>query len=191
MGEPALKHATYEDLRAVPVHQVGELVTGELHVAPRPAGPHATVAMAVGGDRRSLVGRGRGGTGEWIFLIEAELHLGADVVIPDIAGWRRTGMAEVADVPYVELAPDWLCEVLSPSTERFDRAAKLGVSARAGVAHVWFVNPRARTVELLWCTADGWLTTAVRSGDEAMRAEPFDAVEIDLTLWWADLAPAR
>jgi Uma2 family endonuclease len=120
-------------------------------------------------------------------LIEPEIHLGADILVPDYAGWRRERMPFVTDTPYFTLAPDWICEVLSPSTERMDRADKLPIYAREGVGYAWLVNPLQRTLEVLRIESGRWLTLAVHCDDALVRAEPFDAIELELGALWADV----
>ena len=181
--------ATYDDIVALPEHQVGEILDGELHVSPRPRSRHARVA--VGLDRR--LGRpfddGIDGPGGWVILIEPELHLQDDVVVPDLAGWRRDRMPEVPDVAFFTLAPDWVCEILSPSTERFDRGRKLRIYAREGVGHAWLVQPEARTLEVMRRQGEHWLLVGVHEGDAVVRAEPFDAIELPLLPLWGGAAP--
>src|SRR5471030_1683934 len=123
--------ATYANVLAAPRHLVAKIIDGELHLSPRPTFPHARAGGELFGELREPFGRGRGGPGGWIFLLEPELHLGDEpsILVPDIAGWRRERMPVVESVPYTTLAPDWLCEVLSPSTESFDRTQKLAVYA--------------------------------------------------------------
>ena len=180
--------ATYADIEALPPNVVGELVAGELFVSPRPAGPHATASTALAMDLGSPFQRGRGGPGGWRFLIEPELHFGNDVLVPDIAGWRRERMPAPPQTVAIELAPDWLCEVLSPSTERLDRTRKLPLYARAGVRHVWLVNPVHRTLEVLRLDAGHWVLATSYGDVDRVRAEPFDAIELDLNVLWSDLA---
>jgi Uma2 family endonuclease len=84
-----------------------------------------------------------------------------------------------------ELPPDWVCEVLSPSTEMLDRAQKVPHYARAGVSHVWLLNPRARTLEVLALDGTGYRIANVSADDAAVRALPFDAIELELDLLWA------
>lgn len=188
MVEPSRRKATYQDVLDAPAHKVAEIIAGELRLSPRPAGPHAVVTSALGEELGPPFKRGRGGPGGWIILDEPELHLGEHVLVPDLAGWRRERLAVVADVPYFSLAPDWLCEVLSRSTEKMDRADKLPIYAAHGVRHVWLINPRNRTLEVLRLHEDKWLTLAVHRDDQRVRAEPFDALELDLSVLWADLA---
>jgi Uma2 family endonuclease len=182
----ATKRATYADIEALPPNVVGELVSGVLHVSPRPASPHA---RATGGAHFDLYGpydRGRGGPGGWWLLMEPELHFGQDVLIPDIAGWRRERMPQVPDTTAIELAPDWVCEALSPSTARFDRAEKMPLYARVGVRHLWLIDARLRTLEV-YRLGDGLWTQVVTLADKARaRVEPFAEIELDLSLWWLD-----
>jgi Uma2 family endonuclease len=185
---PARRRATYEDLLGVPDTKVAEILDGELVVNPRPAIPHAAVTSALGEELGPPFKRGRGGPGGWIILDEPELHLGADVLVPDLAGWRRTRMPEIPTTPAIELPPDWVCEVLSPSTAAIDRAVKLPIYSRAGVPHAWLVDPHARTLEVLERDPnDGktWRILGVWRDDAKVRAVPFDAIELDLAILWA------
>lgn len=193
MADRGRKRATYEDLLAAPPMKVAEIVDGQLIVQPRPAGPHALVTSSLGMELGGPFHRGRGGPGGWIILFEPELHLGGDILVPDLAGWRRSRMPHVTPDPYFTLAPDWICEALSPSTARLDRFRKLPIYARERVGHAWLVDPDARTLEVLRLEGERWLILGVHSPEgEAptpVRAEPFDAIELDLTALFADLAP--
>ncbi|EYF01484.1 Uma2 family endonuclease [Chondromyces apiculatus] len=136
MGPPPEKPqrpATYADLEAVPEHLVAEIIPGVLHTFPRPAGRHTKAASYLGADLITSFSRGRAGPGGWHILGEPELHLGEDVLIPDIAGWRRERMPEVPDAPFFTLPPDGVCEVLSPSTATHDRFRKMPVYAKASL----------------------------------------------------------
>lgn len=181
VGRPA----TYQDLLDLPDHVVGEILGGELHVTPRPAIRHANAGSVLGGGLNSAFHQGRGGPGGWWILDEPELHLAEDVVVPDLAGWRRERLPHLPDEAYLMLAPDWVCEILSPSTERIDRLKKLRIYAREGVAHAWLVNPEARTLEVLGLDGGRWVLLATHGDEEVVRAEPFDAVEIELGRLWA------
>jgi Uma2 family endonuclease len=119
-------------------------------------------------------------------LDEPELHLGGDVLVPDLAGWRRARMPQFPDAAAFTLAPDWVCEVLSSGTERLDRARKMPAYAREGVLHVWLLSPSARILEVYRLTGDGWLLLATHAGATCVRAEPFDAVELDLAPLWGE-----
>ena len=178
--------AAYEDLVALPSHLVGEIVDGELIASPRPAAPHAAVSSLLGGELITMFGRsGEGRPGGWAILDEPELHVVGQVMVPDIAGWRRERMPQIPDVPFFELAPDWVCEVHSPSTIALDRTKKTHHYTRAGVGHLWFLDPGPQTLEIFRLEGGGWRLVTSVAGNEKVRAEPFDAVELDLEGVWA------
>jgi Uma2 family endonuclease len=190
MGDPAKRRATYEDVLNAPPHKVAEIIDGELVLSPRPAGPHAAAATALGEELGPPFKRGRGGPGGWIILDEPEVHLLGNVLVPDLGGWRRETMGVIANEAYFTIRPDWVCEVLSPSTERYDRAAKIALYARAGVNHVWLVNPLQRTLEVLRLSSETpgqWLSLGVFQDDARVRAEPFQAFELELGILWRDV----
>jgi hypothetical protein len=188
----AEKLATYEDLLSVPEHHLGQIAGGLLHVALRPALDHAIAASTLGAELDGPFRRGKGGPfgasadkgSLWLILDAPEVHLMADVVVPDLAGWRRERLSEIPRAPFLSLAPDWVCEVLSPSTAAFDRGAKLKVYARENVAHVWLVDPAAKTLEVLVLDGPSYRIGEVFSGDRGIRAIPFDAIELDLGALW-------
>jgi Uma2 family endonuclease len=182
---PATRRATYADLQAVPAHLVAEIVDGELITSPRPAMPHANATSMLGIELGGPFRLGRGGPGGWIIIDEPELHLGAHVLVPDLAGWRRSRMPEVPSTAAVELAPDWVCEVLSPSTVRLDRVQKLPAYAGAGVQYAWLLDPLAQTLEVFRLTGGAWTLLGAHGGEEKVRAEPFEVFELDLALLWA------
>ncbi len=177
--------ATYADIEALPEHVVGEILDGELVVSPRPASPHAIAASRLGVELGGPFHRGKGGPGGWVILDEPELHFGPQVMVPDLAAWRRERMPEVPDVAFFELPPDWLCEVLSPATARVDRSRKMRHYARAAVQHVWLVDPLATTLEVYRLDGDGWRLLDVHDGEAKVRPEPFEAVELDLADLWS------
>jgi Uma2 family endonuclease len=148
-------------------------------------------ASVLGSELGGPFHRGRGGPGGWWIVDEPELHFGQDIVVPDLAGWRRERLPEFPTTAFFTLPPDWLCEVLSPSTERLDRARKLGVYAREGVGHVWLINPEARTVEVYHRSDRHWLLVATHSSDDRVRATPFDAIELDLLPLWGEERPPQ
>jgi Uma2 family endonuclease len=181
-----MKPATYEDVLNAPENKVAEILDGELVLSPRPGPRHGVAQSRL---LRRLGGpfdEGEGGPGGWWILVEPELHLGDYVLVPDIGGWRRERMPTIPDAPFFSLAPDWVCEVLSPSTERIDRGKKLRIYAEAGVAHAWLVNPVERTLEVLRLRDRAWTIVAVFTGSEAVRAEPFDAIELALGALWIE-----
>ncbi|MBA3461852.1 MAG: Uma2 family endonuclease [Deltaproteobacteria bacterium] len=189
VGAPKKRRATYQDVLDAPEHLVAEIIDGDLRLSPRPAGPHTAAHSRLGVLLGAPFDLGQGGPGGWIILVEPELHFDDDIVVPDLAGWRRERLPFVDDVAYFTLAPDWACEVLSPSTKVHDRAEKLPIYARAGIKHVWFVNAPIRTLEILRLHEGKWLIVDIHRGDVKVRAEPFDAIELDLAVLWANLAP--
>ena len=122
--------ATYQDVLDAPAHQVAEIINGTLHTHPRPAPAHGEASTHLAGELVPPFGRGRGGPGGWRIHFEPELHLGDDILVPDLAGWRRERMPELPGTAYFTLAPDWACEVLSPSTRRVDLQEKRPAYAR-------------------------------------------------------------
>jgi Uma2 family endonuclease len=182
---PFDRPATYDDLVKLPDNLVAEIVDGELHASPRPAPAHAVAGSILGGWLVPPFHGGRGGPGGWWILDEPELHLGQDVLVPDLAGWKRGRMPDKPETAYFPLAPDWVCEVLSPSTAQIDRARKLAIYARERVAHAWLVDPLAFTLEVYRLEGVHWLLLATHAGKEAVRAEPFDDIEIELASLWA------
>ncbi len=192
MGHPAEKlyPATYADLEAVPPNQVAELIQGTLYVFPRPAPRHARASSKLGSFLVPPFDEGDGGPGGWWILDEPELHLGEDTLVPDLAGWRVERMPELPETAFFGLAPDWVCEVASPSTAAIDRAKKMPVYAREGVRHIWIVDPIERLLEVFACTPEGrWLLLGVHYDDAKVRAEPFDAIELDLSKLWNKPSP--
>ncbi|HEX8441046.1 Uma2 family endonuclease [Archangium sp.] len=180
------RKATYADLEAVPPHQVAELVDGELYVSPRPASLHAVATSELFGELRGPFGRGQGGPGGWRLLFEPELHLGEDVLVPDIAGWRRERMPKMPRVVGFTLAPDWVCEVLSPSTVKLDREKKMKVYAREGVRHLWLVDPLRQELEVYGLEGSRWKPRGTHTGQDQVRAEPFEALSLELALLWEE-----
>jgi Uma2 family endonuclease len=190
MAARTRERATYEDLLKVPDHLVAELVDGDLNTSPRPGGIHARFASAIGMDVGSAYDRGRGGPGGWWILDEPELHLGGSVLVPDLAGWRRERMPVIPKDHVFAIPPDWVCEVLSPSTRQFDVRRKLPVYAAHEVTNAWLVDPEARTLEVFRLENSRWSMVAVFGGNEIARAEPFDAIDIDLpSIWGAEPEP--
>ena len=183
-GIPRLRPATYEDLVSLPDDVVGQILDGELFATPRPAFDHQRVATVLGSDLTAPFDLGRGGPGGWWFLAEPELHLGEHVVVPDIAGWRRERMPVPPRAPFSTLSPDWVCEVLSPSTAGTDRIRKLRIYAEQGVGHAWLVDPVLETLEVFRQRDNGWFLVLAAGGDEVVRAEPFEAIEIELKDLW-------
>ena len=185
MGEPAKRPATYEDLCALPGHLVGEIINGMLHANPRPALRHARASSRLGAALDGPFDRGHGGPGGWIILDEPELHFHGEVYVPDLAGWRRERMPEMPHTAACELAPDWVCEVLSPKTAVLDRSEKLPGYAREGVAFAWLVDPILETLEAYVLEREHWLLLGTWTGNAKVRVTPFAELELDLSALWA------
>lgn len=186
MADPR-RRATYDDLVKVPEHLVAEIVDGELFTSPRPASPHARAASALVSDLFGPFDRPPGGAGEpggWWILAEPELHLGPDVIVPDLAGWRRDRMPVLPKVAAFQQPPDWACEVVSPATGALDRGRKMHVYSRERVGHLWIVDPILRTLEAYRLEGERWVVASTHGSDERVRAEPFEAIEVDLGRWW-------
>ncbi len=179
------REATYEDLLAVPDHRVAELIGGELVTSPRPARAHARAGTAIIQDLRDYDGPVRPGRpGGWWISYEPELHLGRDVLVPDLTGWRLEGLSELTDAAHWTQAPDWICEILSPRQESRDRVRKMPIYAREGVGYAWLVDPIERLVEVYRLVDGAWLLLGVHEGDAPVRLAPFEALELDLSRWW-------
>ncbi len=188
----ARKLPSYADIEALPEGLNGEILGGELVVSPRPAPRHTAAASALGARLDGFSFDGDGPRG-WRILDEPELHLDADpdypVVIPDLAGWRIENMPELPDEVGIQIVPDWICEILSPSTRVHDRVRKLPFYARAGVSHAWLIDPAAFMLEVYRREGPRWVLLATHAHDAVVRAEPFDAIELPLVRLWGGRKP--
>ena len=182
------RRATYQDVLDAPLHKVAEVIAGTLHTHPRPAARHAWASSILGGSLVNPFSRGSGGPGGWWIVFEPELHLGEDIAVPDLAGWRRETMPEYPDAAYFTVAPDWVCEVLSPSTRRLDQGGKRDLYAREGVRHLWFVDPDARTLEAFELREVHWLLLTTLVEDAPVSLPPFEAITFPLDALWPDAA---
>ena len=178
--------ATYEDLRQVPAHLIAEIIDGDLYATPRPAPKHTNASSVLGVQIGGPFHLGRDGPGGWWILDEPELHVGGDILVPDLAGWRRHRLPGLPDTAAFTLAPDWVCEIVSASTEALDRGKKLAIYAREAVPHFWIINPDNQTLEIYALAAGRWTVAGTHVGDVLVRAEPFEAIELDLSALWTD-----
>lgn len=182
--------ATYAELAKLPDHVVGELISGELFVSPRPSLVHASIETAIA-MQLAPVDRGQRGTqGRWRILVEPELHLGKDVLVPDLAGWRIQRMPELPNEAHTSITPDWICEVTSPATARVDHRYKLPRYAKAGVGHAWMVNPPHRSIHVLRLSGRKWMLVEAVTHDDRGVIEPFEEIEVDLARVWPDELPS-
>ena len=184
MSQPAQRPASYEDLLDLPAHLVGEIINGRLVSHPRPAPKHARASSILGVEVGGPYDKGSGGPGGWWILDEPEVHLEEQVLVPDLAGWRRERMPSLPQKAWFELAPDWVCEILSPATARNDRVEKLPIYAAFGVSHVWLIDPELRTLEAFENREGRWLLLGGFEGQDRVSVAPFDAVGIELGLLW-------
>lgn len=191
MFKQRTRPATYADIEALPAHVVGQIVYGILHAHPRPAPRHGVAAMRLGAQIEPGYGQGTGAPGGWIFMVEPELRLGSHIVVADIAGWRRDRLIPFPDTAYIETPPDWIAEILSPSTQALDRTDKLAIYAEYGVGHCWYVDPNAETLEVFALTGEKWLLATAFKNDDPVTAPPFATHTFALgVLWVRDLPPS-
>lgn len=184
MDQPALREAQYEDLFDLPDNLIGEILNGQLITQPRPAPKHARASSIIGGELVPPYDQGRSGPGGWWILFEPELHLGRHIMVPDLAGWRRERMPSFPDEAYFTLAPDWVCEVLSPGTARTDRVVKMPIYAQQGVQWLWLVEPILHTLEVFRLHESHWLLEAAWQEADEVRAPPFDGIAFSLGGLW-------
>jgi Uma2 family endonuclease len=189
MAEPAedRRRSLYQAYLDLPPHQHGEIIRGTLYVMPRPAPRHTNASSALGIELGGPFQRGRGGPGGWWILDEPELHLiELEPIVPDLGGWRVERMPDLPETAHFSIVPDWVCEVLSKSTETIDRTEKLPLYAERGVQHVWLVDPIAKTLEVHARPHDGrWSEVRIHQGDVKVRAAPFEAIELELAALWS------
>lgn len=194
MVQPVVKRRSFDELwealLLVPEGKVGEIVDGEIVETPRPDHPHVGALSDLGFLLGASFKFGIGGPGGWVILHEPGIRFGDDMRIPDLAGWRRERFVAPRSGPYV-VVPDWICEGLSPSTARSDRTEKLPLYARHGVRHVWLLDAVVQTLEIYRLEVDHWILVATHGANAKVRAEPFDAVELDLALVWGPPQPAE
>lgn len=180
------KPATYEDIEELPLGWVGELLEDELYAHPRPAWSHMEAMNALSAHLFTHFQQGKGSLGGWWLGVEPELHFGRDVLVPDLAGWRRERRPHppTRSGHFTTVSPDWVCEVLSPSTARVDRGRKMQIYFREGVSRAWLVDPRKCTLEVYARARAGWGLVTTYTGNVTVRAEPYDVVPLDLSLLW-------
>ena len=188
VGDPSRRRATYQDVLDAPENMVAEVLDGELHLMPRPRRKHTRNASALGSFLVTAFDFGLNGPGGWTILVEPEIHLGAepDILVPDLAGWREGRLVDREDLdePFITVVPDWLCEVLSPGTRRIDRMKKMPIYAREKVSHVWLADPEEHSIEVFRYAGTGFALVGTYGGEDPIRAEPFEAVEIPPAFVW-------
>ena len=187
MPKSVIKFATYEDLHGIPDNMIGEIVDGELIVTPRPSRKHGLAATVLGSRLTPPYYFGEsGGPGGWVFIIEPEISFGANIIVPDLAGWRRDKFPEHEDHNWISVAPDWVCEIISPSTAKVDKADKLPIYAKHGVSHLWLIDPDVKTLDVFRLESGKWLFLGTSAENDCIRAEPFLDIEIALGDLWLE-----
>ena len=193
MGKKAVVSATqlpepasYQDVLDAPPHKVAEIIDGTLHMNPRPAPRHAWASSGISSRIGTPYNYGDSGPGGWWIIFEPELHLGEDILVPDRAGWRRERMPNYPETAYFTLVPDWVCEVLSPSTRAIDQGRKRDIYAREGVAYLWFVDPDVRTLEAFELREGQWVLLKTLTDNDSVSLPPFDAISFNLGDLWPD-----
>lgn len=184
MLNPAIKLATYQDIIDLPENIVGEIINGQLETHPRPAPKHAAASSSIGAELVPPFQKGRNGPGGWWIIDEPECHLGRDVLVPDLAGWRRQRMPTLPATAWFDLVPDWICEVLSPSTARLDRTVKMSIYARLGVTYLWLIDPILQTLEAYELHDQRWLLNGSYADDQQIAVTPFGAHTFSLSDLW-------
>jgi Uma2 family endonuclease len=186
MARAAREQTLYAALEALPERLTGEILEGQLYTQPRPTAPHVSAVSSLAMELGGPYSRGRGGPGGWWILVEPELHFvrDAEVAVPDLAGWRRERMPRMPEDHRIEIVPDWVCEVLSPSTRSKDREIKLPLYAKRGVRYAWLLDPRARTLEAFALERGGWTPLAMLAAADTVALEPFAAARFVLESLW-------
>lgn len=177
---------TYQALLDLPENLIGEMINGELHTQPRPSPRHALATSSLGGELDGPYFKGQGGPGGWWIIDEPEIHVGGDIIVPDISGWKKDRMPKLPETAYFELAPDWVCEVLSQSTARKDRIVKMPMYAKYNVAHLWLIDPLIKTLEVYLLESGFWKLIGTFAGNDHVSIAPFAEITIDLAGLWSD-----
>jgi len=187
MAEGAKTKAVYDDLYSIPENMTGQIIDGELIVTPRPSRYHVYAASALGSELGPPYQFGRGGgPGGWIILIESEIKMGEDILVPDLAGWRKERFPSFEETNWISVPPDWVCEVLSPGTLRLDKIKKMRLYGQNGVKHFWLIDPIAKTLDVIRLESGRWMAAGCFVEDDKARAEPFQEIEIDLSNLWLE-----
>ncbi len=182
---PASTPASRSDLEALPDNVVGEIIDGVLYTSPRPRAWHTKIESILTTDLVSSYQRGHNGPGGWWILVEPGIELpGAPEIVPDLAGWKTQRLPRLPNDSPIDVVPDWVCEILSPSTRRHDQLIKRPFYARAGVAFIWVIDLAAHTLTASKLVDGQWLEIGVYGSVSSFRAEPFDAVELSMAEWW-------
>ena len=184
MADKGKRQATYADIETAPEHLVAEIINGELFTHPRPSLRHGVTATSLVDELTGPFQKGRGGPGGWVFAIEPEIKFSENILVPDIAAWRRERLPGIPTRNFIEIAPDWICEVLSGSTEKRDRSLKKDIYAAGNVQHLWLIDPRLQLLEVFQLRDALWTNLGTWNSDDEVRAAPFDAISFSLADLW-------
>ena len=176
----------YAAIEALPQDLTGELIHGQVHTQPRPSGPHALASSRLGMRIGAGYDLGSGGPGGWWIIDEPEIHFDRDseVLVPDLAGWRRERMPALPLDQRFEVVPDWICEILSPATASKDREVKMPIYAQYGVVYAWIIDPTKRVIEVYVQSAQDWTLQAAYTAEQTLRAVPFEAAAFQVAALW-------
>ena len=178
------RRATYQDVLDAPAHRVAEIVDGTLYINPRPPTLQALAKTRLVASLGRAFCFSRGGPGGWRIMHEPELHLGEDILVPDVAGWRRERLPRIPETWDAVIAPDWVCETVADSTRDLDLNGKRPVYAREGIPHLWLVDPTNRTLEASELHDGQWLLIASAKDNDPISIRPFDAITFSLGDLW-------
>lgn len=184
MANPALKLPTYDDILALPEHQIGEIINGRLNVQPRPSPKHALTSSSLGIEIGGLFRGGARSGDDWWIIDEPELHIDSHILVPDLAGWRKQRMPKLPETAWFDIVPDWICEILSPSTAKIDRSEKMPLYADLGVPFLWLIDPILQTLEVYQLIDSRWSLLQSLKDDDPVTAPPFAAHTFPLSHLW-------
>lgn len=187
MDERSAKTATYDDLKSLWPQLIEERLAVEFYSQPRRSNLHSLATSVLGIKLGPPFQWGEAGPGGWFMIDAPAICLAQDIVVPDVAGWKKSRLAQIPDENFYDLAPDWVCEVMSPGTAKRDRTIKLELYRRESVGHYWLVDLRLKTVEVLRLDGDGYKIVTVVSGEETVRVEPFQDIELELGRLWGSM----
>jgi Uma2 family endonuclease len=187
MTAPAKKSTVYEDLFDIAENMTGEIVNGELLVTPRPSRKHTVVTSRLGYEIGPAYDFGRGGgPGGWVIIAEPEIALGENILVPDLAGWKKERFPIEEPHNWISVTPDWVCEILSPATAQVDRTEKMPIYAQHRVLHAWLIDPILKTLEVFRFESGRWIVLGAYAKSAKVHAEPFSEIELDLGILWLE-----
>lgn len=184
MPEIAKRYATYEDLYTIPENAIGEIIEGDLYTHPRPARGHVWISSRLGHKIGPPYDFGDGGPGGWVILDEPEIGLGGSILVPDLTGWRKERFPREEETNWISVAPDWVCEILSPSTVQVDLIRKMPIYAESDVKYAWIIDPALKTLNAFRNESGKWIPIGSFKVDEHVQVEPFHEIAINLADLW-------